>query len=209
MSVTKKSAKRKITRVVGNISTYSLETSLRKLRDMFDELYRTYPEAWLDFGMHDSYSESYSFNIQIEVDETDEEYNKRIEQEELQKSKQIEWLKRNAEALGFNVTKKQEDAMIQNYEDELLGKLAEECAEVVQIICKINQWGMDSSDPFTKETNPQMLHQEIGDVLTMVDLLLEEGVLDDIMLQNAKLKKRVKFKKWSQFKPKPIVVPDY
>ena len=98
--------------------------------------------------------------------------------------------------------------MIENYNEELLGKLAEECAEVVQIICKINQWGIDGFNPVTNETNIELLHQEVGDVLTMVDLLVQEGVLFDQRLQNAKIKKRIKFKQWSKFKPKPIVIPE-
>ena len=96
--------------------------------------------------------------------------------------------------------------MVENYVEELINKLGEECNEVGQIVCKINNWGIDGFNPVTNETNSDLLHQEVGDVLTMIDLLITEGVLDEMKLQNAKIKKRVKFRQWAKFKPKPIEI---
>ena len=100
---------------------------------------------------------------------------------------------------------------ISNYVEELLVILSEECAEVIQIKEKIERFGFDSYNPFTedKTTNIDLLHQEIGDVLTIIDLLITEGVLDEHKLQNAKIKKRVKLPKFMLYKPREIDVPDY
>lgn len=50
-------------------------------------------------------------------------------------------------------------------QDEALTLLAEECSEVVQIICKIQRHGLHSSHPSTHEVNYAMLQKEVGDVL--------------------------------------------
>ena len=98
---------------------------------------------------------------------------------------------------------------MKNYTEECLITLAEECAEVIQIISKIHRFGMTSHHPNdVKTTNLDSLHSEVGDVLTMIDLLREEGVLSDNMLQNAKLAKRIKFKKFSIFNPREIVIDE-
>ena len=50
--------------------------------------------------------------------------------------------------------------------------LQEECAEVIQAVSKINRFGFNSS--WEGVTNKQALVQEIGDVLAMVKVLIED-----------------------------------
>ena len=54
----------------------------------------------------------------------------------------------------------------------VMAVLQEECAEVIQAISKINRFGMESE--LQGVTNKQALIQEIGDVLAMVNVLLED-----------------------------------
>ena len=99
--------------------------------------------------------------------------------------------------------------MITNYSEELLTILGEECAEVIQILAKIERFGQDSCYPGETKNNMDRLHEEIADILAVVDLLLNEEMLDDHKLQNGKLKKRVKLNQFMKFKPKPIKIPEY
>ena len=95
------------------------------------------------------------------------------------------------------------------YVEECMITLSEECAEVIQVVSKIQRFGLTSFHPNDPTVNNlQRLEQEIGDVLCMIDILREEGALDDRALQNAKLAKRIKFKKFSIFSPKPIVIKE-
>jgi hypothetical protein len=89
---------------------------------------------------------------------------------------------------------------ISDTELELLGILQEECAEVIQIISKIRRFGLQSYNPYIEgaNTNEVLLMQELGDVLAIVGLLqdsglLQQGALDEARL--AKLHKVVKFMK--------------
>ena len=92
---------------------------------------------------------------------------------------------------------------IDAFAEECLTVLQEECAEVVQIISKIRRFGAESwrPDDEKKFTNVELLEFEIGDVLTMIDFLLEEGFIREHSIQNAKLKKRIKFAKYRKFEP--------
>lgn len=99
--------------------------------------------------------------------------------------------------------------MITNYSEELLTILGEECAEVIQILAKIERFGQDSCYPGETKNNMDRLHEEIADILAVVDLLLNEETLDDHKLQNGKLKKRVKLNQFMKFNPKPIKIPEY
>lgn len=62
-------------------------------------------------------------------------------------------------------------------QDERLALLAEECAEVIQAICKIQRHGFDSTNPneTNGETNREALIREIGDVTSCVDRLVLRG----------------------------------
>ena len=73
---------------------------------------------------------------------------------------------------------------------EILVITQEEAAEVIQVISKCIRFGMDG--------NKEKLTQEVGDLLCMVDLLLDQGVIDPLEVSNAKEIKAEKLKKWSK-----------
>jgi NTP pyrophosphatase (non-canonical NTP hydrolase) len=64
-------------------------------------------------------------------------------------------------------------------EDELLTLLNEECAEVIQIVCKAQRHGLNSYHPDEPDgvSNAEMVAEEVGQVLAAVDLLVAAGVL--------------------------------
>lgn len=74
-------------------------------------------------------------------------------------------------------------------QDERLAKLAEECAEVIKAICKIQRHGYMSRDP-TKEgalTNRRDLEVEIADVANAVKALVHRGDIDETRVRNLAL----------------------
>ena len=81
--------------------------------------------------------------------------------------------------------------------EEALGILQEECAEVIVEVSKIRRFGIDNVHYKTKMTHNEMLEMEVGDVLAMVDILIEQGVLDTRSLEEAKAAKKEKLKEWS------------
>ena len=84
---------------------------------------------------------------------------------------------------------------------EILLILQEECAEVTQAVSKCMRFGPDQMKPGKDRTNLNMLEEEIGDLFAMVELLtdLNIGVTTE-GLEQAKLKKFEKLKKWSNLK---------
>lgn len=66
----------------------------------------------------------------------------------------------------------------------------EECAEVIQVISKIFRFGLDEND--------HRLEDEIGDLLCMIELLVNLGVVRPDKLDLAKRVKAEKLKKWSK-----------
>jgi NTP pyrophosphatase (non-canonical NTP hydrolase) len=81
--------------------------------------------------------------------------------------------------------------------NELLVILQEECAEVSQVISKIHRFGMNAQHPDTKEHNIDDLHKEVGDLLCMVELCIEKGILSEKELLLYTAMKREKLKRWS------------
>ncbi len=59
---------------------------------------------------------------------------------------------------------------------ELLAILAEECAEVIQIISKIQRHGLRSYHPESREVNAYTLEREMGDVRAAMILVCEAGI---------------------------------
>ena len=79
---------------------------------------------------------------------------------------------------------------------EALVILQEECAEVIQAVSKCYRFGLDNSHKsgLTQRAN---LELEIGDMLALVDILIEQGLIDLDNLNTAKLNKIEKLKVWS------------
>lgn len=84
---------------------------------------------------------------------------------------------------------------------EVLIILQEECGEVVQEVCKIMRYGPDQCKPNSDETNIQALAKEVGDLLAMVELLVDLNAgVDNEMLNQAKINKFKKLSQWSNLK---------
>ena len=81
---------------------------------------------------------------------------------------------------------------------EVMLILQEECAEVTQAISKCFRFGPDQLKPGKERTNINMLEEEIGDLMAMVELLVDcnVGVTDQGIFE-AKMKKFEKLKQWS------------
>jgi NTP pyrophosphatase (non-canonical NTP hydrolase) len=80
--------------------------------------------------------------------------------------------------------------------EEALGILQEECAEVIVEVSKINRFGLDNrynDGPTCREK----LEKELGDVLAMVDILIEQGVVSEFALAIGIKNKKEKLKEWS------------
>ena len=80
---------------------------------------------------------------------------------------------------------------------EVMSILQEECAEVIQAVSKINRFGIDNYKPGKPKTNREHLEEELGDLLAMVDLLIETELVSWGNLEMAKRAKIEKLKKWS------------
>ena len=73
----------------------------------------------------------------------------------------------------------------------------EECAEVTQAISKIFRFGFSSVHPVSGKTNQQSLEEEVGDLLCMVDIMMEKCIISDSNVNAARIAKREKLKTWS------------
>jgi NTP pyrophosphatase (non-canonical NTP hydrolase) len=73
----------------------------------------------------------------------------------------------------------------------------EECAEVVQAISKVFRFGMDDVHPTTMKSNKDSLEEEVGDLMCMIELMQEYGIINATNVLNANVKKRNKLKQWS------------
>lgn len=80
---------------------------------------------------------------------------------------------------------------------EVMDILQEECAEVIQAVSKINRFGLDNFKPGKPKTNREHLEEELGDMLAMIDIMLEKSVISQDKLELAKQAKIEKLKKWS------------
>jgi NTP pyrophosphatase (non-canonical NTP hydrolase) len=74
--------------------------------------------------------------------------------------------------------------------------LQEECAEVTQAVCKAFRFGLDSKHD-DGPTKKEELETEIGDLLCIIDILIEKAILSDSVINGARKAKREKLKKWS------------
>lgn len=86
---------------------------------------------------------------------------------------------------------------ISDSEDEITNIVSEECAEVIQAISKCRRFGMSGVGPGSLKNNREHLEDELGDLLAIIEILVERGIVSQYHLDIAKLKKIEKLKKWS------------
>jgi NTP pyrophosphatase (non-canonical NTP hydrolase) len=80
---------------------------------------------------------------------------------------------------------------------EILDITQEECAEVVVAVSKISRFGIDNVKPGKPKTNREHLEEEVGDLLAMVDLMIEHKIIDINSVDVARAAKKDKLKQWS------------
>lgn len=80
-------------------------------------------------------------------------------------------------------------------EKEIMLIAQEECAEVTQAISKCFRFGFDSE--YDGRTNHQRLTEEVGDLLCMINLMIEKGIVNDMSVHRASIAKRNKLEQWS------------
>lgn len=100
--------------------------------------------------------------------------------------------------------------ILNNSTKEALLILQEECAEVTQAVSKVFRFGFDSVWPEsdTGPNNKQRLEEEIGDLLAMIDILVETSVLSDAGVNLARRMKKDKLRVWSTIYDGDLVGPD-
>lgn len=79
---------------------------------------------------------------------------------------------------------------------EILLIAQEECAEVTQAISKAFRFGLDGEH--IGVTNRARLTEETGDLLCMIQLMVESGLIVQSEVDTAALNKRNKLLKWSK-----------
>ena len=84
---------------------------------------------------------------------------------------------------------------MQNKDKEILLIAQEECAEVTQAISKCFRFGFDSE--YNGKTNHQRLTEEVGDLLCMINLMIENKIIPEMATYNASFAKRHKLEQWS------------
>jgi len=85
---------------------------------------------------------------------------------------------------------------MENKIEEAMIILAEECAEVIQVITKCKRFGVDNYSPNSNVSNRQHLCQELGDILAMIEILVEQEQFtpeDLIKAKELKTEKLVQF----------------
>jgi NTP pyrophosphatase (non-canonical NTP hydrolase) len=85
-----------------------------------------------------------------------------------------------------------------NKQEEILSIAQEECGEVIVAISKIFRFGFDSRWPEGGIDNRARLTEELGDLMAMVKLMSEHGIVDLEEMAKAGERKITKLKTWSK-----------
>ncbi len=80
---------------------------------------------------------------------------------------------------------------------EILVITQEECAEVIQEISKCFRFGIDNNHK-SGLPHREVLEQEIGDLLCMLDLCIKNGIVSEVGILEAKVKKVEKLQVYSK-----------
>jgi len=74
--------------------------------------------------------------------------------------------------------------------------LAEECAEVIQAKSKLIRYGLNHINPLKGHNAIHDLEMELGDILALVDILVENNTVSAVNLENHKQDKFKRLEKW-------------
>ena len=80
--------------------------------------------------------------------------------------------------------------MITDLDREVMLITQEECAEVTQAISKVFRFGFDSVHK--GQDNRTRLEEEVGDLMCMIDLLIENGIVREQAVMVARQEKLMK-----------------
>jgi NTP pyrophosphatase (non-canonical NTP hydrolase) len=80
---------------------------------------------------------------------------------------------------------------------EILVITQEECAEVIQEISKIFRFGIDELHK-DGMVHQEKLETEVGDLLCMISLMTQHGLVRSDMVTQAIENKQIKLKQWSK-----------
>lgn len=83
-----------------------------------------------------------------------------------------------------------------NKQKEILVITQEECAEVIQEISKCFRFGIDNQHKSGK-SHREMLGEEVGDLLCMIDLIMSHNLVDIDAVNSAKENKKKKLEIYS------------
>lgn len=87
--------------------------------------------------------------------------------------------------------------MITNRQREIMIITQEEAAEVIQEISKIFRFGLDDLH-HDGMTHRKRLETEVGDLLCMIDLMIDHRLIDPAPIEMARQAKVTKLRKYSQ-----------
>ncbi len=82
-------------------------------------------------------------------------------------------------------------------QQEIMDILQEECGELIVAVSKVRRFGLFNTYK-DGGTQKEHLTQEAGDVMLMIQLLVDHGVLDENELKEASERKATKLKVWSK-----------
>jgi NTP pyrophosphatase (non-canonical NTP hydrolase) len=80
---------------------------------------------------------------------------------------------------------------------QTLDILQEECAETIVEVSKVRRFGFDATHYKSGISHRTHLAMELGDVIAMIDILVEQGVVERHELDNFALQKKHKLTQWS------------
>jgi NTP pyrophosphatase (non-canonical NTP hydrolase) len=87
---------------------------------------------------------------------------------------------------------------MRNKIEETLIITQEECAEVIQAISKLMRFGPDSCYPTEDSASTkECLTMEMGQLLCMIGILVDQGVIDEDAMITAMEAKKIKLETWS------------
>lgn len=90
---------------------------------------------------------------------------------------------------------------LSNAEEERLALLAEEMAEVIQVIGKVLRHGYDSTNPLVENspTNRQELEKELGDVELIIFLMAEAKDIHRNAIDRRRIEKGKTIRRWLHY----------